>query len=469
MPRRKKQPVVLGADDDEVVRKLLEFNLEKAGISALFFESGEELVEAIDETTLVCLTDLKMPGIDGITCLKKIKEKLPHIEVIILSNLDEAKLAITALREGAFDYLAKPFDPDEITHQVRQAMSFSRAKEENHALKDTLSTQPPFGEIKGQSPPMARVNQMISRVSQTDSTVLLTGESGTGKTAIALSLHQQSQRKGKPFISVSCPSLPRELLESEMFGHERGAFSGASERRLGRVELADGGTLFLDEIGEMPLDLQPKLLTFLQDKRFFRVGGQKERVADVRVIAATNRELKEMVSEGRFREDLYFRLNILPIPMPPLRDRPEDIPELLHHFINRLNIPGKPELGNINPEVIQALMKYSWPGNVRELENLVERACLLCKNPGYLDLGDLPPEVLSAPARVGTSSAPEPAFATPSSSLAGIPLKTLEKRAILETLEACDGNKAETARLLGITEKSVYNKLNLYKKEADLS
>ncbi len=455
MPKGSPMPAVLGADDDEVIRKLLAFNLEKAGIPSRFFESGAELVEAVDENTRVCITDLKMPGMDGLACLKAIKAKSPFTEVIFLSNVDEAKQAILALREGAYDYLGKPFDPEEIIHLIRKARDFSRTRVENQSLKATASTHPPFGDFIHRSTAMEQVQDLVDRISGTDSNVLLTGESGTGKTHIARLIHQKSRRAKEAFISVSCPSLPRELLESEMFGHERGAFSGAVERRLGRAELANQGTLFLDEIGEMPLELQPKLLTFLQDKRFFRVGGQKEIEVDVRVIAATNRDLRKEVEQGKFREDLYFRLNILPIEIPPLRDRREEIPMIAEHFLRRHTQAARRDTPSFDPDARERLMQYDWPGNVRELENIIERAYILSG-----DRDSISPDVL--PAELKQSPSPSTSAATNSPSLAGRSLADLEKQAIRETLALCNGKKSEAARLLGITEKSVYNKIHRY-------
>ncbi len=457
MSKISKSPLILGADDDELVRNVLQLYLEKTGISCEFFDNGQDLADAIDDSTLLCITDLNMPGMDGFSVLEKVKKEYPRIEVIILTGDNEAAQAISALRKGAFDYLTKPFDPDELIHQVKRAMSFSKSQLENKALKGTTSPTSPIQGFKGNSTAMKKVFKLVERLGPANSAILITGESGTGKTLIARSLHSESPRSDKPFITVSCPSLPRELLESEMFGHERGAFTGANERRLGRTELAQGGTLFLDEIGDMPLELQPKLLNFLQDKKFFRVGGQKELEADVRVVAATNRNLEDLVKKGTFREDLFFRLNVLPIHMPSLRDRSEDVPLLVDHFVSKLFKRLKKPPPHFHPETIQILMEYPWPGNVRELENVIERACLLSFSETEVTPEDLPDELTRDPSSDGGSGAPGGL-----SSLAGVSLAELEKQAIIETLALCKGNKAEASRLLGITEKSVYNKLKKY-------
>lgn len=450
MPPKAKTPTILAADDDIVVQRLISHSFEAAGLHVRVTGSGEELLGNISEDTLVTVVDLVMPGISGMDCLREIKKKYPNTEVIILTHVNDAKNAIDAMREGAFDYVTKPFDPDELCLSVRKAMQLSKANHENQGLKVAVSSIRSTRSFIGESAPIQRILKIGQRIAKSSNSVLLYGESGTGKGVMARHLHAASDRADKPFINVSCPSLPRDLLESEMFGHEKGAFSGAIQKRLGKVELAHGGTLFLDEIGEMPLDLQPKLLSFLQERSFYRVGGEKQLEADVRIIAATNRDLQSMTKNGGFREDLYFRLNVLPVSIPSLRDRQSDSLLLALHFLSRAAKREKSKTPTLTKSATQAITSYDWPGNVRELENSIERAFTLRERESQIDLDDLPQEIS------GTNST------TPNSdttSLAGKTLRDIEKAAIKQTLASCNGNKAESARVLGITEKTIYNKM----------
>lgn len=444
----RKPPSILLADDDIVLRDLLSFHFDRAGMAVGVFENGINLLKEIGEETQVCIVDLNMPGKRGMDCLKSIKKNHFGVEVIILTNVNAAKEALDAMRIGAFDYITKPFDPDEVILSVRKAMQLSKASKDVVEIRNSVGYAPYKSGVLGESEAMIKVMKLLGRIAPSDNSVLLTGESGTGKGLIARELHAQSKRSGGPFITVSCPSLPKDILESEMFGHEKGAFTGAVARRLGRVELANKGTLFLDEIGEMPLELQPKLLNFLQEKTFFRVGGEKQHEADVRVIAATNMNLELAVQEGRFREDLYFRLNILPIELPALRERGDDVLRLAHHFIERAAKKEKMTVPTLSAAAQNAIQSYFWPGNVRQLENAIERAYLLRLDNSKLDLGDFQSDIIK-----GVSGKPKEV------SLADMTLEEIEKQAIVQTMEACKGNKAETARRLGISEKSVYNKM----------
>ncbi len=452
MPRQAKLPSILAADDDVVVQRLVAHSFESAGLFVNVYESGKSLLEKINEDTLVCVVDLVMPEVSGMDCLRTIKRKFPKTEVVILTNVNDANKAIDAMRQGAFDYITKPFDPDELCLSVRKAMQLAKANRENEGLREAVNSSPTKSPVIGEAPSIARILKIGDRIAKSKNSVLINGESGTGKGVMARYLHSISDRADKPFITVSCPSLPKDLLESEMFGHEKGAFSGAIQKRLGKVELAHGGTLFLDEIGEMSLDLQPKFLSFIQERTFYRVGGEKQHEADVRIIAATNRDLQKMSQEGGFREDLYFRLNVLPITMPPLRERANDTLLLAQHFLERAAKREGCPPPTIAAQTAAKLSDYHWPGNVRELENVIERAFTLREEEDSIQPSDL-----SAELQNGDNNASERPL-----SLAGKTLSEIERIAIEQTLERCKGNKAETARMLGISEKSIYNKMKRF-------
>lgn len=448
---------LLVADDDSVVGKLISYQFEQAGLYCDLFESGEDLLKVVSEDTQACLLDLQMPGKNGIECMKLIKNEFPHVEVVILTNVNEAAEALEAVRSGAFDYLTKPFDPDELIRTVRKAMRLSRNQRENRELRNSLSEPSMQVDLLGESDVMKELKKVVSRIAQSENTVLLTGESGTGKTLLAHAIHVGSARATGPFVTVSCPSLPGDLLESEMFGHEKGAFSGANQRRLGRAELAKGGTLFLDEIGDMSPSLQAKLLTFLQDKSFYRVGGEKPISSDVRIIAATNQDLEARIQTGQFREDLFFRLNVLPLEMPPLRNRLSDIPALVEHFLNRLSASEKASPPFVDPDVSDYLKAYQWPGNIRELENVIIRAYTFREKESELSRGDI---TLGAEAGRSLSNEPSPSSDIRSlDQMAGMTLAEMEKIAIENTLKHFDNNKSLAAKTLGIAEKSIYNKM----------
>lgn len=457
MPKDRPNAPVLAADDDRVVRNLIGHYLTKADLRVETFESGDALLGAVSSDTAVVILDVLMPGSTGLECLRQLRKEWPDVSVVMLTSKDEARMAVECLREGAFEYLTKPFDAEDLAKVVKNAMRLSRLDRENRELRDSLT--PPVGPATGfvgESESVSRLMRDAQKIAASDNTALITGESGCGKGVYARMLHEASPRRHRPFITVSCPAMPRELLESELFGHEKGAFSGAHTRRLGRVELASGGTLFLDEIGEMPLDLQPKLLNFLQDRNFFRVGGQEQLQADVRVVCATNRDLKQMAEEGEFREDLYYRLNVLPIKIPPLRERPTDVSALIQHFI----VKGAERVGMETPKLSadaeRMLCRYPWPGNVRQLENVIERVLTFHEPGGPIDREALPEEILvyenDPMSAAGSGSAP-------GVQIANISLENLERIAIAQTLDACNGVKIEAARRLGITEKSIYNKM----------
>jgi len=453
-----KCPQILVADDTESVRETVLVALNKAGLPAKGFDSGLELIAEMTEEVQVCLLDLRMPGRGGFECLEIIKQRFPHTEVIMVTGVNEVREAVRALKAGAFDYLTKPFSFENLLRTVTKARQLSLTAHENAALRHTVGDAGHSADLTGFSEAMIDVRAKIGRIAPSEEVVLITGESGTGKTRAARAIHQSSRRADGPFVSVSCPSLPRELLESEMFGHEKGAFSGAHQRRLGRVELAHGGTLFLDEIGELPLELQPKLLTFLQDRTFFRIGGEKPHQADVRIIAATNRDLKQLCREGRFRADLYYRLFVVPLELPPLRQHPEDIPELAAQFLGHFAQRNAAPVRQLTPDALTALLRHAWPGNIRELENVLSRAALMAGPGGLITAADFPAGLGQPEATLVSVEGSPGSMAA--AGLAGRTLFEIEREALVQTLTACRQNRAQTARMLGVSEKTVYNMMH---------
>ncbi len=371
---------VLVVDDEEVVRDSCRRLLEPAGYELTEARTSSEALRLLDEMEFdLVLTDLKLPDMDGISLLKKIKELMPNTEVIVITGYGTVNTAVQAMKLGAYDYVEKPFRPDELVSLVDRAIERRRLREENIRLKKEVSAQY-IKNIIGKSQAMERVFSLISSVAPTASTVLITGESGTGKELVAKAIHYNSPRRDRPFVVVDCGTLPDELIESELFGHKRGAFTGAVSDKKGLLEEADGGTLFFDEIGNLPLALQSKLLRVLQEKEFRPIGAKKTIHIDVRFIAATNRDLKRMVEEGTFREDLFYRLNIFPIHIPPLRERKDDIPLLAYHFLKKYSEELGKEVNSITAEAMKKLISHNWPGNVRELENIIQRAILITQN-----------------------------------------------------------------------------------------
>lgn len=438
---------VLIADDDAVTRKLLGRHLQDAGFQPIFAEDGTQALQKMNAEVSVALLDLQMPGLSGMQCLERIRQEFPDVPVIMISQFGEVRDAVAAMKRGAFEYITKPVDGDELIARVQHAMKASGLEKENRQLRQAVSSPTPLASYIGVAEKTKTLLEQVRKVARLDSTVLITGESGTGKTTLARLIHQSGNRKDGPLVLVSCASLPADLVEAELFGHVRGAFTGAVGDRPGRAEMAHGGTLFLDEIGDLPLELQPKLLNFLQDRTVQRIGDTKVREVDVRVIAATHQDLARKCREKSFREDLFFRLNVLPLEVPALRNRREDIPELVAAVLTRI----AKKIGTSNLEVTaeaqKALHDYSWPGNVRELENVLERASAFC-NDNTIGIDDL---------NLGSLESDKPASST--ASLAGRTLADIEKQAILDTLEACQGNKKAAAKLLGIDEKSIYNKM----------
>ncbi len=373
---------ILVVDDERSIRVGLKGLLAKEGYEVAIAESGGDALRFLDGQLFdLVLTDLRMPGLDGVSLLKKIKEQYPDTLVVMMTAYGSEKIAVEAMKAGAHDYIVKPFDNEEVKILARQALEQTALRREVRQLHERLDTAFRFDHILGTSPAMQHVFDIVRKVAATDLTVLITGESGTGKELIANALHQNSPRKGGPFIKVNCAAMARELVESELFGHEKGAFTGAITAREGKFAAADGGTLFLDEIGDMSLETQAKVLRALQEREFERVGGNKIVKVDVRVLAATNKDLQQLVQEDKFREDLFYRLNVVPIALPPLRERREDIPLLATHFLREVTSRYGSSPATLSPDAYGLLLSTPWPGNVRELKNVIEAAAVLAAGP----------------------------------------------------------------------------------------
>jgi two-component system response regulator AtoC len=443
----KKKVKILVVDDEAIIRDSLRDWLSDVGHQVLTAEDGFQALKMIEkEKPGIAIVDLVMPGMDGIELLKRAKEISPSIEVIIVTAYGSIPTAITAMKEGAYDYIEKPFCPEKAELLIERLVEHQGLLEENISLHQRLEERYRFENIIAKSPKMQQVIEVIKVVAKSNATVLITGESGTGKELVARAIHSQSYRKDKPFIAVSCAALPESLLESELFGHEKGAFTGAHAQRRGKFEIANRGTLFLDEIGEMSANIQVHLLRVLEEKEFTRVGGNELIKVDVRVISATNKDMKKAVANGPFREDLYYRLNVVTIELPPLRERKEDVPLLAQHFLRKFAVENQKEITDFSPEASDFLLKYNWPGNVRELENAIERAVILAKN-SYIDADDMPQENLQL-----VQSAP-----------VGKSLEEVEKEHILNILKESGGNYSKAARILGISRITLYNKAKAYR------
>lgn len=453
-------PKILVVDDDHGHRSMLRTMLRSWNYEVHDADDGDTAIAAVREQAFdAVLTDVRMARVDGIGTLRGILEYNPALPVILMTAYSSVETAVDALRLGAYDYLIKPLDFDQLRRTLERALEHSRLSVENRELRRQLSaaSSGPGGPgILGRSKAMRDMLHILDTVAPTEATVLITGESGTGKELVARALHEGSPRASAPLVTVNCAALAENLLESELFGHEKGSFTGAERRREGRFVQANGGTLFLDEIGEMPLQLQAKLLRALQEGEVQRVGSDTPITVNVRILAATNRDLKAEVQERRFREDLYFRLNVISIDVPPLRQRGEDIPLLAAHFLQRFAARNRKNLKGFSPQALDAMLRYPWPGNVRELENAVERAVIM-------STGDLITERQLPLSLGGTPPIPTaPTEAAPNGELSGLPLDELERRAITQTLRDADDNKSEAARRLGITRATLHNKLKKY-------
>ncbi|MBI5183014.1 MAG: sigma-54-dependent Fis family transcriptional regulator [Nitrospinae bacterium] len=386
---------ILVVDDEKGMREFLSIMLKKEGYEVISAEGGGEAIDLIkDDSFDLVITDIKMPRLDGLTVLNAIKEIEPHTPVIMITAFAATETAVEAMKKGAYDYITKPFKIDEIRLIIKKALEKKRLEEENIYLKGALKEKYQFSNIIGKCEKMMTIYGLIRKVANSKSTILISGESGTGKELVAKAIHYNSNRRDMPFISVNCGAMPENLLESELFGHEKGAFTSADSDKRGLFEIANSGTFFLDEIGETPLSIQVKLLRVLQEMEFKRVGGIKDIKVDVRIIAATNHDLQEAVAKGRLREDLYYRLNVIPIDLPPLRERREDIPLLVDYFIGKFSNTGNKNIRGISHDALKILEKYDWQGNVRELENVIERAIVL-ETSDIIRIENLPDEIIN--------------------------------------------------------------------------
>ena len=459
LPERKQ---VLIVDDEPNLRKILSAQLSRDGYDVMTAEDGEQGLAMLKEHHIdLVITDLKMPKVDGMTLLRRALEEEPELPIILITAHGTIDTAVEALKSGAFDFVTKPFDKDEVRQIVGKALK-------TRELRGADATSVPTGRgvrfgIIGDSAGITDLYAVLARVADTPTTALITGESGTGKELVARALHEHSSRKDKPFIKVNCAAIPKELIESELFGYERGAFTGAVSSKPGRFELANGGTLFLDEIGEIPIEMQVKLLRALQESEFERVGGIKTIRVDVRLVAATNRDLKKLIAGGSFREDLFYRLNVVPIRLPALRERTSDIPLLVEHFLGKFNERLKKKVEGAETEAMETLVAYPWPGNIRELENVIERAVLFCDT-AKLRASDLPPEIRGIPAM---ANVPLPE-ADLQAALAGegglkehvkVAMSRLERELVSRALQQTTGNVTHAARLLKISRKGLQLKM----------
>ncbi len=454
---------VLVVDDEPGMRDFLEIMLQDEGYEALTAGDARDALARIDEEPFdVVITDLRMPGVDGLELLRRIRERSPHTQVIVMTAYGTTETAIEAMRRGAYNYITKPFQVDEIRLLVRQALERVQLERRVENLRDQLEERYGFRNLVGRSAAMRQIFSMVQRVARSKATVLITGESGTGKEVVARAIHAHSARKDGPFVPVNCGAIPEGLIESELFGHVRGAFTGAVSSRRGLFEAAQGGTLFLDEVGELPPAMQVKLLRTLQDRRVKRVGASDEMPVDVRVIAATNRQIEEDVRAGTFRQDLYYRLNVVRIHLPPLRERTEDIPLLVQHFLQRFSQELGKKVRSVEPAVLDVLSHYAFPGNVRELENLVERALTL-ETGERLSLRSLPRHIFEAVGQAASDVVEPSRLELPPEGIdLEATLERIERDLLQQALERTGGNRTEAARLLGITFRSIRYKLRKY-------
>jgi DNA-binding NtrC family response regulator len=445
---------ILVVEDEEKLRRVLQLQLTSAGYDVDLAGTAEEGIRVVDRADLV-LTDLKLPGMDGLEFLSKVRLQNAHVPVIMMTAFGSVETAVEAMKAGATDFLLKPFGFDHLQQVVGKALEVRALRDENRQLKAELGRRYEFDNIVGRSPNMQEIFATIERVAPTRATVLLAGESGVGKDLIARAIHFHSPRRDRPLVKINCTAIPENLMESELFGYEKGAFTGANTSKPGKFEQADTGTVFLDEIGDVPAAIQVKLLRILQEREFERLGSNTTRHIDVRVVAATNRDLREALEQGAFREDLYYRLNVVPLNIPPLRERKQDIPFLANHFIHKLAPDSGSRVESITEAGMERLVAYHWPGNVRELENVIERGLVMCTGTA-LDAADIRLE-----------SAPRPRGNSDSHFLPdGMTLDQYEQDILKEALRRADGNKSQAARLLGLTRNALRYRLTQMGMEA---
>jgi len=446
---------LLIVEDERAVRDCCREVARSLGFSARAAESRDEAYRMLDDGTVdVVLLDLRLPGNNGFDLLREIKRRRPEAVVMVMTGFATVQSAVQAMKLGAYDYITKPFNFEELRMELERVTSHLKLTSENRFLREQLKSKQGFGQLVGHSPEMEKLYRIIAKAAQSSHPVLILGESGTGKELVARAIHYSGPHKDKPFIPVDCGALVPTLIESELFGYVRGAFTGAIRPKEGLLATAEGGTVFLDEVGELPIDLQAKLLRAIQEREIRPVGGTRAVPINVRVLAATNRDLDAAVSQGTFRRDLYFRLNVLTLRIPPLRERKQDIPLLIGNFLDKINFNGGTSKHTISDEALRLMMQYDWPGNVRELENCVERACTTCSLP-TIQVVDLPSqlrdfEIQAKPADV----APQSAVITP--------LDVMERQAIQHAIELLNGDKLEAARRLGIGKTTLYRKLKEY-------
>lgn len=444
---------ILIVDDDTAHRTMLKVNLLGAGYEILEADDGDMVLPSLAEQDVdLILMDLKMQRMDGLEALKLMRKEGRLEPVLVITAFSSVESAVEAMKYGAMDYVTKPVDIETLKLTVTKALDYEALREENKELKERLGEQFDFGNIIGRSSAMQRVFETLALVAPTDATVLINGESGTGKELIARALHHNSPRKDGPLIKVNCAALHENLLESELFGHERGAFTGADTMRKGRFEMASGGTLFLDEIGDMSPPTQAKILRVLQEGELERLGGSSTVTVDVRLVAATHKDLNAMIADGSFRQDLFFRLSVVPVDLPPLRDRSDDIPALADFFLQRYAKKNKKDIKGLHPQALMLLARYDWPGNIRELENTMERAVILCLGE-QISPKELPPQMVPDDFVAANE------VIVPSG---GATLKDVEREAIRATLSQTEGNKSKSAKLLGIARQTLLNKIKEY-------
>ncbi|MBD3288699.1 response regulator [candidate division KSB1 bacterium] len=443
---------ILVADDEKAIIEGLKALLEEEGYQVDATLNGRDAYEKIKIGNYgLLLIDLTIPGMNGIEVLERIKAENVSTEVIIITGKGTITTAVDAMKGGAYDYLTKPVAPDRLRSIIPKALEHNRLVKSHRQLQEQIKHLTHFEDLVGQSPQMQEIYSLIDAVADSTANVIITGESGTGKELVSRAIHKKSGRRNGPFVAVNVSAFPKDILENELFGHEKGAFTGALNEKPGCFELAHKGTLFLDEIGEMAMETQAKILRALEERKFRRLGGKKEIEVDVRIVAATNRKLKQAIEQNLLREDLYYRLCVVEIDIPPLRDRISDIPLLVHEFLEMYNRQNNKQIEGLTQDSIEVIMRYRWPGNVRELKNVIERAVVLC-NSNRIEVHHLPDRILDL--KTGAKGISIPLLS---------PMKEAEKKIILSTLEALNNNKTKTANVLGISLKTLHNKLATYK------